>query len=127
MNDNLFRMMDIMKAYSEGKKIEVFVNDEWKECSIPTWNWEEYDYRVASEKHFRNLSLKEIYYWYKQNGGLVILCDENGNELASGYILGIDMTEDAVSPIHTFDGRVDVDYFCEHYRTIEGSKFIVEE
>ena len=52
---NTRQMMEVMQAYLDGKKIE-FANvnynrsdNGWYEVASPSWNWEQYDYRVKQE------------------------------------------------------------------------------
>lgn len=44
-------MIEVMKAYTEGKHIEFRAtkNDHWHEA-VPRWDWNNYEYRVKPEK-----------------------------------------------------------------------------
>lgn len=49
-------MCAVMQAYKEGKTIEFkdnrTVENEWKICVNPTWNWNYFDYRVKPEPKY---------------------------------------------------------------------------
>lgn len=47
-------MIEVMKAYQNGKEIEVRLpNGHWVEATEPTWNWGNADYRVKEEPKYR--------------------------------------------------------------------------
>lgn len=47
-------MIEVMKAYEEGKEIEFRLpSGYWAEAIAPTWNWKETDYRVKAEPKYR--------------------------------------------------------------------------
>lgn len=49
-------MIEVMKAYKEGKIIEalslLIIGSEWKQDSSPKWTWGLYDYRVKPENMY---------------------------------------------------------------------------
>lgn len=47
-------MIEVMKAYEEGKTIEHKTKDgdKWFEVIAPSWNWWSYDYRVKEEPKY---------------------------------------------------------------------------
>lgn len=56
MNDRkrVRRMVDVMEAWLDGEKIEYRCKldgpeEDWLEVVSPAWDWDEFDYRVASE------------------------------------------------------------------------------
>ena len=55
MKKTTAEMIEVMKAYEEGKKIEHKSKDgdKWFEVSAPSWNWRDYDYRVKEEPKYR--------------------------------------------------------------------------
>ena len=44
--------LEIMQAFLDGEKIEMFDDDlkEWRWITDPSWNWIEVDYRIKPEK-----------------------------------------------------------------------------
>lgn len=53
-------MIDVLKAYQEGKKIEFTKNNsenKWEDVYIPSWNFHLYDYRVKPELKSRRFKL----------------------------------------------------------------------
>lgn len=44
-------MIAVMQAFAEGKPIEIYYNDEygWERVNHPTWDWLDFDYRIAEE------------------------------------------------------------------------------
>lgn len=58
-------MIEVMKAYTEGKRIEFKSkhdeNDNWDDISYSNWDWRNYDYRVKQESTYRPYkNLKEF-------------------------------------------------------------------
>lgn len=45
-------MIEVMKAYTEGKPIEYrsIKNNHWRNTALPCWDWDNFVYRVKSEK-----------------------------------------------------------------------------
>lgn len=41
---------EVMKAFEEGKEIEIYQYFRWTPCKEPTWDWESNDYRIKPEK-----------------------------------------------------------------------------
>ena len=44
--------IEVMQAFADGKKIEVtssLTSDDWRDCSLPLWEWGCYDYRIKQE------------------------------------------------------------------------------
>ena len=74
----------VMQAYVEGKKIQITNKgeNEWydfQSSSIPTWNFEEFDYRIAPERKYRPFNdADEAFQEAKKHGFWV-------NEKSSGY------------------------------------------
>lgn len=67
-------MIEVMKAYSEGKTIECKASDcdYWVEVDNIHWNWDSFDYRVKPEpKYVPYASVSEIdrSKWVKDNDG----------------------------------------------------------
>lgn len=64
-----YAMIEVMEKYREGKKIQVRnvgSNDRegWQSVYTPSWDWENYDYRV-------HIELLEAFYWeYLDNSGI---------------------------------------------------------
>lgn len=57
-------MIDVLKAYQEGKKIEFTKNNsenKWEDVYIPSWNFHLYDYRVRPELKSRRFKLIKEY------------------------------------------------------------------
>jgi hypothetical protein len=49
---NTKEMIEVMKAFEDGKKIEVrdkWFPSSWDSATTPTWNWYEREYRIAPE------------------------------------------------------------------------------
>lgn len=45
--------IEVMKAYEEGKRIEIYNGTVWRDTAFPSFNWEFYDYRVKEEPKYR--------------------------------------------------------------------------
>jgi hypothetical protein len=52
--EDLERMMNVMKSYKEGKKVQIqpildYDNEPWVDCKEPKWDWANYDYRIKPD------------------------------------------------------------------------------
>ena len=45
-------MIEVMQAYEEGKTVEALINDRWIVAEHPSWNWNNYEYRIAPPDKF---------------------------------------------------------------------------
>lgn len=57
MKKTVKEMIEVMQAYADGKKIEFgsdnpIASTKWKEAVNPTWDWDNFDYRVKPEPHY---------------------------------------------------------------------------
>lgn len=43
-------MIDVLKAYEEGKEIEIYDGRAWIKCNPPLWNFALFNYRVKQKK-----------------------------------------------------------------------------
>ncbi len=43
-------MIEVIKAYEEGKDIEIWNGHEWIKCVSPLWNFALYNYRVKQKE-----------------------------------------------------------------------------
>ena len=71
-------MIEVMKAYDEGKKIEYKYLDteKWFVTGNPSWSWSVFDYRIKPEQTTRPMTLEEIIEWRKDSNGVVLWGDE---------------------------------------------------
>ena len=54
-------MIEVMQAYLKGEKIEYrYGHNDWLECRIPIWDWNNLDYRVKKTKS-KNTNTKTKY------------------------------------------------------------------
>lgn len=66
MNKEVAReIAEVMLAYADGKKIEVLIDNSWVDVPCPTFNWEEYNYRVKPERKIRRMTHREFNRWYQ--------------------------------------------------------------
>lgn len=59
--DDLVKKIAIMSAYMKGAHIQMSRRDcpnDWFDCSNPTWNWADYDYRYAPKPSYKPFSDK---------------------------------------------------------------------
>lgn len=61
------QMIEVMKAFEDGKEIECSVKEQnrWTINTNPVWNWREFDYRIREEPK----KMKTVYEW--------MLCDRD--------------------------------------------------
>ena len=43
-------MIEVIKAYEEGKEIEIWDGRTWMKCNPPVWNFAVYNYRVKQKE-----------------------------------------------------------------------------
>ena len=55
-------MIEVIKAYEEGKDIEIWNGHEWIKCVSPLWNFALYNYRVKQKE--------KVVYQYLYSDGL---------------------------------------------------------
>lgn len=55
-------MIDVLKAYEEGKEIEIYDGRAWIKCNPPLWNFALFNYRVKQKE-------KEVYQYLYSDGG----------------------------------------------------------
>ena len=81
-------MIEVIQAHKDGKAIEVFIDDNWREMDRkPSWQFESYHYRVKSYP-------KE--YWlvpYKNNTGFSVFQASPGNLPAGFNVPGCDFSD----------------------------------
>lgn len=74
--------ISIMQSFADGKNIEFksLGNTRWNDLTIcePTWNWQDYEYRVKPELKTEPLTQKEFLWlgvqYYKFNSRLYGIC-----------------------------------------------------
>lgn len=94
----------VMQAFANGLIIEsknkIKLTD-WEECLTPTWNFEEFEYRVKPQQ-IRTYSIKELLDEIKIHG-LVIKYKEKG--YADSYYTIISFTNSCIGIIDAYDGE----------------------
>lgn len=60
--EETLKAIEVMKAYAEGKKIEVSLSDRksFEFSSSPLWNWESFLYRIKPEPKLRPFTQEEF-------------------------------------------------------------------
>lgn len=53
------KMIIVLQAYKEGKQIEVIHNGKWVLCTVPSFNFENYSYRVKTEPILKPLDYSD--------------------------------------------------------------------
>lgn len=113
---NINKKIEIMKAYSEGKHIEsrtIGGIEDWEECFTPTWNFEEFEYRVKP-RQIRSYNIKELLEQIKIHG-LVIKYKEEG--YSDSYYTIISFTNSCIGIIDAYDGETqnnNYDYYLNN-------------
>lgn len=124
-------MTEVMQAYDEGKKIErINKKDGYVSSVINTeWDWEEYDYRIKSERTTRPMTLEEIVVWWKNHRTEIITFHKTDytEELYLTFITGIDIDKEDEHPICISPTWLSVEEFTTFCTKEDGSKFEVEE
>ena len=50
MKTSISEMIKVMEAYANGKQVQVKLLSDWEDIPRPSWNWGDFDYRIASER-----------------------------------------------------------------------------
>ena len=110
--ENAKALLNILKAYSEGKKIEVFNGKEWINLERPFFNSEPNCYRIKTELKYRpfksveecweEMQKHQPFGWYKYN---------NDNYNLVTYL----------------SKRTDFDYLFKTYTFADGTPFGIKE
>lgn len=108
--ENAKKLLPIIKAYSEGKKVQFFNDKEWVDREILSFDSETYKYRIKPEyRPFKNIeeclnemSKHQPFGWYKYNN--------------NDYNL-----------VTHLDNNTDFEYRFKNYLFIDGTPFGIKE
>ena len=107
------KKIEVMKAYSEGKQIESRATTgikDWEECSAPTWNFEDNEYRIKP-KQIRAYTPKELIEAIKIHG-LIIKSHEEGYE--DGYYTIVFFSGEDIGIVNAYDEEINY-YSYDNY------------
>lgn len=110
--ENAKELLPIIKAYSEGKKIQFFNGEEWIDKEILSFDANPYRYRIKSETKYRPFKDAEECF------------NEMGKHQPFGYIKYKD--KNSYSPI-SFGDNSDFDYLLENRIFADGTPFGIKE
>ena len=121
-------MIEIMKAFDEGKEIErcrigfTDCSDMWIDDKNPDWNWLSFNYRIKKESKTRPMTFEEIVAYWKEHRTEII--SYNGHSVKRvGYIIGYDPNDNSILIVDTWCAYEDVISICTKE---DGTKFEVE-
>lgn len=118
-------MIDVMKAYDRGEKIECF-NDgykQWQDADRPIWDWLHNDYRVKpNTKYVPFDTPEEFFAAQRAHGGDSFIRIENGT--LKKHDLSVSLDGSVYD--HIYDGGVDYigdfeDLLLEDYKFSDGT------
>lgn len=94
-------MIEVMKAYDMGEKIECFNDDyeQWKDVNNPIWDWLHNDYRVKPKKKFVPFDTAEEFFAAQRAHGYRLISIDDG-------VLTDDISPRAHDISITLDGHV---------------------
>lgn len=120
-------MIYVMKAFDEGKQIQSRYNEnfddcEWNDISIPSWNWNNCDYRVKPEHKKRPMTFDEIVAYWKEHRTEIVI-DTRDNSI--GFITSFSKNGNNIE-IETCGSFVLLDDFIEYVTKEDGTKFEIE-
>ena len=131
----LKEMIEVMKAFDEGKEIECrFIGndaEQWCKFYTSNWNWEDFDYRIKPEPVY--MTCEEIFDKFQEQGVMALREKFGGNIVA---VNTIDFKEQKiiivdVTKIDYPDKRVTFGIFepyqlKDNYEFLDGSGFTKE-
>ena len=107
---NINRNIEIMKAYSEGKHIEskaIGGVEDWEECSAPTWNFENNEYRIKP-KQIRAYTPKELIEAIKIHGPIIKSHKEGYEDV---YYIIVSFSGKDIGIVNSYDEKINYYYY----------------
>ena len=101
-------MIDVMQSYLRGEIIEVHFlyepKDYWITCGTPIWDWNNFDYRVKSNKKYVPFDTPEEFLAAYRKHGEFVENKESGEKM-NAYVdkNGIVILSTALNCTHTFE------------------------
>ncbi len=89
----------VMKAFAEGKSIQYKLTEEWKDAINPTWNWDDYKYRIKPDVVL--LPKKGDLIWVSDGDGECVLVKIYSVE--NEYLRIYNTVNSYFNPIHVWD------------------------
>ena len=80
-------MIEVMKAYNEGKIIQIKTVRGWEDELYPSFNWADYDFRIKPNKKTRPMTFNEIVEYWKEHRTEIFEYKEEGY-YRKGSIIG---------------------------------------
>jgi hypothetical protein len=119
--EEVLEAANVMIAYANGKKIGTRPRRSTEPLLgilyVPTWNWEQKDYRVIPESTIRPWKFDEV-----PVGSLIRYREEASNDMVSTMIIGVSLRDGNIK-IGIWDGDTSTSYllkFADH--SIDGGK-----
>ena len=126
-------MIEIMKAYDEGKKIEYKYLDteKWFVTGNPSWSWSVFDYRIKPEIEY--MTCEEIFEKLQKQGVMAIK-SKNRNKVVTVSEIDFERQEIITVGVTIYDypkrhlsyGIYNVRNLYLNYTFLDGSEFIKE-
>lgn len=110
------KQIEVMKAYSGGKQIEykpIGTIKDWEDCSVPTWNFEDNEYRIKP-KQVRAYTFKELIEAIKIHGPIIKLHEEGCEDV---YYTIVFFSGEDIGIIDVYDEEIN--YYSYNYYTSE--------
>ena len=82
-------MIEVIKAYEEGKEIEIWDGRAWEKCASPLWNFTVFSYRIKQKE-------KVVYQFLIQNK------HDSGMLFASQYYPDLETAQKAYSSVNDY-------------------------
>ena len=111
--ENAKALLNILKAYSEGKKIQFFDDEKWVDREILSFDSEPYRYRIKPEPKYRPFKDAEECF------------NEMGKHQPFGWL--IDIRDKYYTHINLLGSSSDFDYLFNIYTFADGTPFGIKE
>lgn len=123
--EEIKRAGEVMIAFAEGKKIEVAEEGKpWRDCYVPSFNWDSYNYRIKPEPKYRPFqSQEECWNEMQKHSDLGWLRDIKNNNISQVLRIGDEVVDILGYTINTRTFEV----MFQQFKFTDGTPFGIKE
>lgn len=112
-------MIEVMKAYDRGERIECFNDEQWKDVNNPIWDWLHNDYRVKPKTKYVPFETAEQFLEAQRAHGINI----NHIGASSKFLCFVSCDNKVMIMDTLYKYKVNVDFrlLCDFYTFADGT------